>query len=334
MKARLILAGLLGSAIATATQSAGSVRQHPGPATAATPASAATSTNATTSAEAPAAVATGHATESLTADLERHPYRLFGDKRCYLTPLLHWEQLDAERRRHTPNPMPVWRPFQGTVLQLTSAGSVVQGSNVVLFVKNLPEQRSLTNGQPVAFHAIRIPGQSFTFTNTEGAELRMAAYDYGIPFQATGAPLNLRTNLAALYRAQFLKNLDDQITALENTDNQLREQELYLKRLKSDYRQPRRNTVREQYALTQIGTQRTALGQQIANLKKQKTQLEAAADSAGSAGNPTASLDTNQDAVAISSPTNAPANTPTNGPARTNPRLNRYRAPSPPPTSP
>lgn len=234
------------------------------------------------------------------SDLELHPYRRFGEKQCYLNALLAWEKLDVAQRRRTPNPMPVWRSFHGTLLsvvdsgwtklsspaaspsshgtfQVVDSGLLLGQDKEVVFVKNHPAQTNLTVGQSVAFHAIKYG--SYSSTNAAGTVLQVDAYDYGIPFHPKFPPVNIQSNLAALYRGQRLKAIDDQIDSLQKTDDQLRDQENNVKRLRSASRQPPRAVAYEQYQINQLEAQRAAIGQQLSALKNQKAQIEGAAPS-------------------------------------------------------
>jgi hypothetical protein len=303
MKAIFLLIGLLETSAATAQTAA---PKNPGE-------PPAESTNAPPASDTkPAALTDATDAKGLRSDLELHPYRLFGGKQCYLIRLLQWEKLDSTRRHEEPNPMPVWKPFHGTVLLVADAGMVFQQSNDFVFVKNHPAQKSLTNGQSLTFHAIKYG--SHGYTNTEGDELKLDAFDYGIPFYPKILPANYRTNLAALYRAQYIKSLNDQISALENSDNQLRDLELNLKRAESNYRQSRLMRIREQREVQQVQAQRSAISQQITDLKNQKAQIEGTATLSGTNANANASTNT----------TLNPGSPDPNAPAGSNPNLNRY----------
>ncbi|MHB8520184.1 MAG: hypothetical protein ACYDH9_05450 [Limisphaerales bacterium] len=239
-------------------------------------------TNAAAATDAKPAEPTGAPDKKLPpSDLELHPYRRFGEKQCYLNALLAWEKLDVAQRNRTPNPMPVWRSFRGTLLQVVDSGLLIEQNKDVVFVKNHPAQTNLTDGQSVAFHAIRYG--SYSSTNATGTVLKVDAYDYGIPFHPKFPPANIQSNLAALYRAQRIKAIDDQIDSLQKTDDQLRDQENNVKRQRSASRQPPRTAAYEQYEIKQLEAQRAAIGQQLSALKNQKTEIEGAAPSGANA---------------------------------------------------
>jgi hypothetical protein len=219
--------------------------------------------------------ASAEATNAPTAapgpsDLELHPFRIFAGKHCTLLPLLAWEHSDPARRRGIPNPMPLWKPFHGTVLQVLHPGMFFQEGRATVYIKDYPAPTGLTNGQRLAFHAIRY-GTS-PYTNTAGFRLEVPAYGYGIPFNPATA--NTRTNLLALYRARQIKAIDDRLAFLKQADSRLHEEEMRLKRVESAYRQTTRARAYEQFQTRQLQNQRTLIRRQVADLTQQKTQLQ------------------------------------------------------------
>lgn len=119
----------------------------------------------------------------------RDPYRMVGDKVYDLSARFRWNDQVIKHGFHlTPErPLPEWDFVFGKVQQMTANGLLLRmygqydyqmsGDDELVFVKNVPENTTVVDGDPFALYAM--PDGRYQYVTTLGATKTVRAYDYG-----------------------------------------------------------------------------------------------------------------------------------------------------------